>query len=255
MTEVAPPRFVRSVDRAIDVLELLARTGTPMSLAAILRAVKTQKSTTLNIVRTLVRRRILELDPETKKYKPGHLLLALAGQAGRTIDLASLAVPFLNQLVEQTRESVFLAVAEQDELVYVQVVNSSEPIRYVAREGMRRPLHGTSGGKLILALSGEAASEAYIERTGLPGYTDTTVTDPQKFRQEMQRFRRVGYGVSYGETMSDVLGVAAPVYQGEHGKLLGVLIIAAPMFRGRRNFRTNLKALKQSAAALSKLLG
>jgi DNA-binding IclR family transcriptional regulator len=225
-----------------------------MSLAEIFRAVKTPKSTTLNIVRTLVRRRILELDPESTKYKPGHLLLALAGHAVRTIDLASQALPVLQQVAEATRETALLGVVEQDELVYVEAVNSVEPIRYVARIGTRRPLHGNSGGKLALAWLGEPAWEAYIERTGLPGYTETTVTDPEEFRAQLKRFRRLGYGISYGETMPDVLGLAAPVLQGERGKLLAVLILAAPMFRGRRNMKSNLKALRQGAAALSRLL-
>jgi len=254
MIEKPAPRYVRSVDRAIDVLELLARSGQPMSLAEIFRAVNTPKSTTLNIVRTLVRRRILELDPVSKKYKAGHLLLALAGHAGHSVDLASLSRPFLQQLAETTRESVFLGVIEQDELVYVEAVNSVEPIRYVARVGTRRPLHGTSGGKLALALLGEAVWEDYIARTGLPGYTPTTITDAEELRAQLKRFRRLGYGVSYGETMTDVMGIAAPVSQGEGGALLGVLIVGAPLFRARRHFKSILKPLRQAAAALSKLL-
>lgn len=251
MTDTADIRFVRSVDRAIDVLEQIARNGRPMSLSEIFRAVNTPKSTTLNIVRTLAHRRILELDPETKKYRAGPILLTLARDVSSGIELPKMAKPHLERLAAATRETALLGVIDQDELVYVEGVDSSEPIRFVAQIGLRRPLHCASGGKLGLALRDEAEWESYIDRSGLKKFTEKTITDPEAFRAELRKTRERGYGASESETVADVIGIAAPVFQGPGGKFLGVLAIPGPAFRMRRNFKSILKELRAAANALT----
>lgn len=251
MTDASDPRFVRSVNRALDVLELLARNGKPMTLSEIFRAVDTPKSTMLNIVRTLVYRRILELDAVTKKYKAGPILLELARDSTRGFELSKLAKPYLERLAETTHETALLGLIENDELVYVQGVDSAEPIRFVAQIGLRRPLHCASGGKLGLALQDESMWDAYIQRSGLKKFTDKTITDPESFRAELRKTRERGYGMSQSETVEDVIGLAAPIFQGPGGKFLGVLSVPGPAFRVRRNFKSILKQLRDAARELS----
>ena len=164
-----------------------------MSLGDIVRDVSTPKSTTLNIVRTLARRRLLEIDGATKKYRVGHLHLALVGSARETVDLARLARPHLDALARATGESVLLGVLEGDELVYLEKVDSSQLIKYVAEAGTRRPLHCTSGGKLCLAMQPASAWDSYIERVGLRRYTPKTITKAAETLDEvLDQVRRMG---------------------------------------------------------------
>ncbi len=255
MNTSSETRYVRSVDRAIDVIAAVARGGAPMSLGDIVRAVSAPKSTTLNIVRTLVRRGLLEIDEATKKYRVGRLLLALVGSARETVDLARLARPHLNALARATGESVLLGVLEGDELVYLEKVDSSQPIQYVAQAGTRRPLHCTSGGKLCLAMQPTAAWDSYIERVGLRSYTPKTITKPAELRRELQRIRERGYAVSEGEFIPDLIGVSAPVFEGEGRTFVGLLTVPAPAFRMRRNQSGVVAALRSEAASLTRELG
>lgn len=251
MNNPTEPRFVRSVNRAIDVLEQLARNGKPMTLSEIFRAVKAPKSTTLNIVRTLVHRRVLELDGVSKRYHAGPVLLTLARDAGRSMDLAKLAHPYLEKLAQVTGETALLGVLDQDELVYIDGVDSAEPVRFVAQIGLRRPLHSASGGKLALALQDEAVWDAYIQRSGLKRLTDRTITDADAFRAELRRTRERGYGLNESETVRDVIGVAVAVFAGEGGPFLASLVVPGPAFRVRRNMKRNLKHLQNAATALT----
>jgi DNA-binding IclR family transcriptional regulator len=255
MNPISETRYVRSVDRAIDVIAAVARGDAPMTLGDIVRAVSAPKSTTLNIVRTLVRRRLLETDGATKKYRVGRLLLALVGSARESVDLARLARPRLNALARATGESVLLGVLEGDELVYLEKVDSPQPIQYVAQAGTRRPLHCTSGGKLCLAMQPPAAWDSYIERVGLRRYTAKTITRPVELRRELKRIRDRGYAVSQGEFIPDLIGVSAPVFEGHGGVFAGLLTVPAPAFRMRRNLTRVVTALREEAASLTLELG
>src|SRR5450631_3447985 len=93
-----PSSTVRSVERCIDIIDMLAARRLPMSLSELSRAISTPKSTTLTIVRTLVHRGLLSFDPATKQYQIGLGLSRYASERPRKVDLITLATPFLEAL-------------------------------------------------------------------------------------------------------------------------------------------------------------
>lgn len=243
-------RYVRSVDRAFDLLEMIVRAGRSMTLGEIVRALELPKSTALNIIRTLVRRGLLEHD-EAKAYRPGSGLSDLAGKGSDTVDLARVARPHLEALARATRETVLLAVLDGDATRFIDKIDSSEPIQYVAAVGTRRPLHCTSGGKMSLAMQPVEAWDDYIRRIGLARHTPRTITRPAELRAELRLIRDRGYAVSNGELIPDLLGLSAPVVDGEGGGFLGAIVISGPAFRMRRNLRASVAELLKTAAAVT----
>jgi DNA-binding IclR family transcriptional regulator len=248
------PRLVRSVERAIDAIEAIVKRGSPMTLAELAGALDAPKSTTMNIVRSLVKRRVLDLDARTKTYSLGLLLGTVASQAPR-LDLRRLAKPHLAELSAATQEVVLLSTLDGNEITFIDKIDSSQPIRYIADVGTRRPLHCTAAGKLALAMQPAAQVDSYITDVGLRRHTDTTIIEPAKLKTELARIRARGYAVSYGEFIPDLIGVAAPVLRGPDGAFVAAIVVAGPAFRMRRRVRLIVKTARRVAGALSSEVG
>ncbi len=250
MNTLEPVRTVRSVDRAIDALEAVVGSSVPLTLAQLAETLVAPKSTTLNIARTLVRRRLLDFDSVSKTYRVGSLLAGLATTTAQGGDLRSVAKPHLDRLAQQTREVVYLGMLDGHELVFIEKIESSQPIRYIAKVGTRRPLHCTAGGKMCLAWQPETYVRRYIAEVGLQKYTARTITTPVALRRELQVIRERGYAISHGEFIEDLTGLCVPIVQRSMPALIGTLVVAGPSFRVRKRARHILALMKQTAAAV-----
>lgn len=249
-------RTVRSVDRAIDALEAVARSPQPLTLAQLVEALEAPKSTTLNIARTLVRRRLLDFDGSSKTYRIGYRLAGLASTVPQGGDLRSLAKPYLEQLALNTREVVYFGALEGNEIVFIEKIESSHPIRYIAQVGTRRPLHCTAGGKMCLAMQPDTYIQRYLAEVGLEKYTAHTITTPAALRRNLQEVRRRGYAVSNGEFLEDLTGLSVPIpYPGQVAAGRHVLVVAGPSFRVRKHTRNILTLMKRTAAAVAEEAG
>jgi IclR family transcriptional regulator, acetate operon repressor len=244
---------VRSVQRAVAVLEFLAGTERPAALHEISAAIRTPKSTALNIVRTLAATRLLEVDHATKAYRLGSRLGELASRMRRDPDLRALARPHLERLASETGESAFLSVVDGAEIVYVDKVDSRQDIRFAAQVGSRRPLHASAAGKLALATLPPPLLERYL-RNGLGRHTRSTITDRRTLLHQIARVRGRGYAEAHGEYVEGVDGIAAPV-PGATGELLAIVTIAGPSFRMRDHRPELRRAVRDAAARIAEACG
>jgi IclR family acetate operon transcriptional repressor len=242
---------VRSVERAVAVVEFVARNERPAPLHAISDAIDAPKSTALNILRTLAGKGWLAVG-EAKTYTLGPRLAELAGRAHAYTDIRALARPHLEHLARRTGEAVFLSIVDGDEIVYIDAVESTHPIRYAADVGSRRPLHCTSAGKVALALSPADVVERYIAK-GLARYTAATITDPARLRAQLRRIRARGYGDARGERVPSLFGVAGPVVD-PSGQLVAAVTVAGPAFRIRGHEREISGPLRDTVTAISRHL-
>jgi DNA-binding IclR family transcriptional regulator len=243
-------RQVRSVERAVAVLEFLARHGRPASLGEIRAAIRTPKSTALNIMRTLVAKNMLALDAATKRYRIGSHILALASQSAQQYDVRAMARPYLERIARATEEGVFLSTLDDLEIVYVDKIDSTQPVRFTANIGTRRPLHCTSAGKIALAVSPPALLARYLREVGLPRYTATTIQSTERLHDELNSIRARGYAVSLSEYTPGLIAVAAPVTDAA-GRFLAAVTVAGPAFRMRRRMRSIRETLLSATRALT----
>ena len=240
---------VRSVERAVDLIETMVRAGPDLTLRDLSVAVRAPKSTTLNILRTLTSRNVFEFDPVTKRYRPGAMLMALANRETTKPELRSLVRPQLEDLAQRTGESVFLSVLDGYEITYIDKIDSQQPIRYIARVGTRRPLHCTSVGKLSLAMMEDKFLEDFLAKFELTRHTPKTITDAAKLRSHLARIRRQGISVSAGEFIPDLMGIAAPIF-GANGRFIAALNVAGPLFRMERHQDAIIEALQGAVRQL-----
>jgi DNA-binding IclR family transcriptional regulator len=240
---------VRSIERAVAVLEFLACRERPVLLHEISAAIGAPKSTALNIMRTLAARRLVNVDGVTRAYTLGSWLGEVASRTRANPEIRAIARPHLERLARDTDEGAFLSVLEGDGVVYLDKVESVQDLRFAVRLGARRPLHCTAAGKLALAMSTADVVDRYVA-SGLPRHTSATCTDPGEMRRELAVIRRRGYAVSRGEYVSGLFGLAAPVI-GAAGELVAIVTVGGPLFRTRGRLRGLRDALLSAGRQVS----
>jgi DNA-binding IclR family transcriptional regulator len=245
----------RATDRVIDILELTAasRDGVPLKDLS-LRA-ETPKSSLLPLLRTLSARGYLE-QGRAGEYRLGRRALELAARSQGRRDLVEVARPALDALMRRTGESAFLTTLAADAaaVVFIDVVESEELIRYTVNVGQRSPLHATANGKAILAVLPAAEREEILKSLPLKRYTDRTLTTLPALRASLAEVRAAGASVSVDEIVRGASGVAVAVY-GSDGRVAGACAVGGPTDRVKPRMRQLVADVKATARAITTLLG
>jgi DNA-binding IclR family transcriptional regulator len=207
--------LISSLWKAIDILEIFGRDEPRMSLAEISDRLGMPKSTTHNLLKTLLQRGYVE-QVDNHRYALGTAIISLTQSVRVNVELRDRAAPVLRRLAETTRDSVYLAVLDGDLALYVYAVESSTRLQARTAVGSRVPLHCTAIGKSILAnLDADRIAEI-LNRVGLPLFTDATITDPDVLQQELDQVRSQGYAVDSGEHEDGIFCVGAPLFNSGH---------------------------------------
>src|SRR5215472_1273432 len=155
---------VRSVDRAIAILDLLAQGGWRTG-AEVARALQVHRSTALRLLGTLERHAIVERDPRTSRYRLGRRLPQLASVVSGEFDLRNVARPVCERLAVAAGETATLDVLVGDVIVPIEQATASTSVVSVNWLGGRYPVHCTASGKAIAALAPDAVRDRLL---GLP---------------------------------------------------------------------------------------
>jgi DNA-binding IclR family transcriptional regulator len=214
---------VQSVERAVALLDAIAVGPARGSTAAELAlACGINRATAWRLLATLEGCGLVDRDPATSRYQIGYTVARLAAAAG-TDGLVRRAHPVLERISAQTGEAAILAVGRRSGLVYVDEVAPPAvlTVNWLARPV---PLHATSTGKAWLAWLPEAEARGVLGPV-LDGFTDATVTDPERLLAEFGQIRACGYAVSAGELEPALCGVSAPVLRRGEDRPLAVFSI------------------------------
>jgi IclR family transcriptional regulator, acetate operon repressor len=198
---------VQSVDRALDLLELLAAAGGSLALSELATRAGLPLPTIHRLIRTMVNRGYVRQEP-SRRYALGPRLIPLGDTAGRMV--GAWARPHLAELVNEVGETANLAMLEVDSVVYVAQVPSPHSMRMFTEVGRRVLPHCTGVGKALLSTLPDEEVLQVLRRTGMPAQTETTITSPEAMLAELHRVRERGYAVDDGEQELGVRCVAAP---------------------------------------------
>jgi IclR family transcriptional regulator, acetate operon repressor len=200
---------VQSVERALDVLEVLAGAGKEMGISELGQATSLPYATIHRLTSTLVARGYMRQDPRTRKYVLGARLVDLGTAAGFTFGSSTRV--FLEHVVERTGETANLALLEDGYVVYVAQAASPRLMRMFTQVGNRVLPHRTAVGKVLLAQQPRAAVERIVQRNGLPPATVNTITDRDALLAELDQVREQGFALDLEEQEEGVTCVAVPV--------------------------------------------
>lgn len=221
------PDSARStVARVLGILEAVATTPGGVGVRALARETGIDRSAVSRLLRQLTELGVTMQDA-TGRYVIGPRLFAIAGAVTSRDELRSAARPYLEALAHRFNETSYLAVLESGHVVYRDVIESTQPLRYVAELGVPAPLHAGAAGRAILAGLDDDAFEAWLAGAELVAVTPGTHTDPAWLRDRRRADGAVGYSVSRGERVAGGAAVAAPFRDGA-GAVRGSLVVTCP---------------------------
>ncbi|MEJ8825903.1 IclR family transcriptional regulator [Variovorax humicola] len=219
---------VTAVERVIDIFEAFQASQRPLSLTDLADAVGIPKSTCHAIVSTLTARGYLYSLARPRSLYPTKRMYDVTRDILDKDPFVERMTPMLERLRETSRETVILGKRQGDSVVYLQVVESTNSIRYSAKPGDIKPLHSSSIGKALLGSLKEADLRAWFDGRTLPSITTSTITDPEALITDILQSRRAGYFQTRGENVIDVWAVAA--FFAVHNETLAVAV-AGPRHR------------------------
>jgi len=220
---------VRAIERALAILTSFDAEHSQLGITELSQRLQMPKSTVHRILTTLESWGFVGQDKASGRYQLGLQVFELGTVVGNTLALRQASLPVLEQLRRETQETVLLAVYDDGEVLYLDVLDSPQPVKLIVRPGSRLLAHCTASGKAFLSALPEAEVERLLSRP-LIRRTPKTITDPDELRREMALDRQRGYSVAREENNPGTHAVGVPILS-ERGDVLGVVTVAGPAYR------------------------
>ncbi|HEY1295014.1 MAG TPA: IclR family transcriptional regulator [Chloroflexota bacterium] len=242
-----------SVPRAIHVIDLLARRG-PLGVRAVAQQVGIPLGSAHRILLGLADESVVERTA-AGEWELSYRLLEIVGAQLERVQLPRLARPMLEQVASETRETTFLAVPSQNEIVYLDKVQTDLQLQLNVELGTRRPMYCTGLGKAILAFLPDSQQERILAASPLRAFTPHTITDPMLLRLDLERTRDRGYAIDRQEIILGVECVAVPILN-HAARAVGAISVAGTTPKGDGERLDALVArLKAAGDYVSRRLG
>ena len=253
--DAAPRGGVQSLARAFSLLEEIARNRDGIGLADLSKRVALHNSTAFHLVRTLVVLGYVRQMKDTKRYRIGRPLFALAASALDEVEMVSLATPILEDLSRDSGESAHFSVRMGDAVVVLARTSGPGAFQLIDRAGAVRPAHCTALGKVMLAALTPDQLEAFMARSELKAFTPKSIIAAEPLRREISEVRRSGMAIDDGEFDAELRCVALPV-RDFSGQIIGAIGISGPVWRlSIETLHKRTRAVRAAADRLSAEFG
>ncbi len=240
---------VKSADRVLDIFELLARAGRPMSHGEIRSVLGVPGSSLTQLLRTLIARDYIRFDAAAASYDLGGAVARLANASRAGLDIRALAQSIVERIGKATGESTSFLMLRGREVERVAGINSTKgALRFVTTLGVRLPAHSVAGGKVILALLPEAERREHLAQINFERLSPNTITSRAEFESRLARIAKDRSAHSLGEFDANVVGTAVAVIDAR-GYPVGALSVVIPKFRDSAAYRAELRQVMFAAAA------
>ena len=220
---------ITALQRGLDLLKLFAEAEHGLSASAVARLSKLPVSTVHRFLTNLQSSGFLNSD-SAGVYHLGIACVTLGHAASGKLDVRRASLQYLQELNRQTRETVHLTVRNGLSAVYVEKLDSLEPLRIHSRIGASVPLHCTAVGKILLAHLPDTEQTAVLNELVLRRFTENTVSNLQELRTQLARVRKDGFACDMEEHEPHIRCVAAPIWD-HTGAVNASLSITGPAVR------------------------
>ncbi|MDE2580468.1 MAG: IclR family transcriptional regulator, partial [Rhodospirillales bacterium] len=247
------PYLLGSLRKGLELLDCFARRKS-WSLAELAAELGQPKPTVFRLLHTIETFGYLHKDPETGRYSLGMRLHTLGSAAVRHAQLRWQALPPLQDLAQETGETVHVGILYDGESICVQAVDGTRLVRMHAFVGKRTPAHASALGKALLAYLPDAEVEAFAA-SGLAAHTPHTLIDPAALRAALHQVRAQGYALDDEEMELGLRCLGAPITD-HTGRPCAAVAVSVPAMRmdGAR-IAALVPLLKATAARISRMLG
>lgn len=246
-------RLNRSVVKALEVLELFSSLDGGFTATEIAQALRLSQGSLYPILHALEIGGYLNRD-SSKRYRLGYKFLQKANLVLQQSDVQRVAKPFLKNLATKLKVNVHLGILYGGKVLYLWRETGSETVIISEIIGWQEPAYCTALGKILLSSLSDDELEEYLAKEKLVPFTNYTITEATKLRNELAMVQTRGYAISDEEAHEGVVGLAAPVRDFRQ-KIIAGVSISVPKARFEGEKETLIQAVTAAAAAISKRLG
>lgn len=246
---------VKSVERAIRLINLLAEERRELPLSEIASRLGWPKTTAYGILATLRDYQFVEQSTATGHYGLGARLFELGSEVARGWNIREAAGPVLQRLNRKLGETVQLATEKGGEVLYIEKLESTHMLRIVSETGARLPMHCSGLGKVLLAYKTPGEVAWILRKHGMPRMTERTITDREVLERELIRVRRDGSAMDDQEIMEGLRCIAAPIWSADGQVKYAVSISGLAMSLQGERLDFVREELLQAAGDISRAMG
>lgn len=240
--------------KGLMLLEALAdQNGKAVTIPMLAEQVGLTKSNTHRTLQTLAHAGYAVRDEVTGNYRSTFKLFELGARQMAQIDVRQFASPHMRALVDLTQETVHLSILDGASVVYVDKIDSAQPVRAYSALGGHAPAYCVATGKILLACQSPEFIERHLKE--LNAYTKATITDLQALKTELARAAANGYAINRGEWRDSVGGVAAPIFDAFNTPVAAIGI-SGPLERlSVKRMKELAPAVQEAALKISRAMG
>ncbi len=213
---------VQAVVKAIDLLETLAQDGACPTVPELADKLQISRNKAFRLLATLENKGLVEQNLETGAYYLGLHAFEMAQHILKSDNLIRMAHPIMVELVRKLDEAVYITVMNNDEVLFLDMVDSFQQVKAVDLVGRRFPFFTNAAGKVIKSVSSIDIFGRSSKKRGIP--------NPKELQVELDEIRRKGVAVDFGG-LGDGICAVAVVVRDYAGKVVGALTLLAPSFR------------------------
>jgi len=238
---------VKTALRVIEIIEIYAQEGRSLTLTELSRRLDAPMSSCLGLIRTLVSRGYLYETGKRQGYYPTARLLHTAQRIAHNDPVLERMQPIMEALRDATGETVVLGQLQDNRVRYLDVCESANPVRYITAPGDLREPHINSIGRAILGASSDEARNQVLDNLPFaPGAAHAAVSR-DTLESQLRQWREQGWYPNFGESFSDLGGIAVPITIGD--AIYG-LSVAGPLYRMQPRAAEIVAALQAAAREL-----
>ncbi len=248
--------IIQAVSHALDLLEQFHGDIDELGVTELSKRLKLHKNNVFRLLATLESRGYIEQNKATENYRLGLKALELGQTFIRQMGLLRQAKPILEQMVEESNETSYVAIYKDNYIVYLDVVETNLTVRVVSRVGSRLPAYCTAAGKVHMAYMTDEELEELISDMKFKQITPTTISSPEALREALVKVRELGYAMDDEELDLGVRCIAAPIRDYTR-RIVGAISVSGPTMRvSNERIESELVPLVlKSATELSTRLG
>ncbi len=232
--------FVQSLERGLSVIRAFDAEHPKLTLSEVAASTGLSRAAARRFLRTLVQLGYMRSDGSRFALRPKILELGYAYLSSLT--LPEVAMPHLEQLVEQVHESSSVSELDGDDVVYIARVPTKRIMTVTISVGTRFPAYATSMGRVLLAAQPDERLDEYLTSTSLRGLTGHTITSATALRRELRKIRTQGWALVDQELEEGLRSIAAPIRDAD-GQVIAAINIST--HAGRRSLNTIVEEFLQ----------
>lgn len=221
---------VNSVVRALSILEVMARARREVSISELHRELGLSLSTLHRLLATMQKKGFVHQNPNTMKYGLGLKAFEVGSAFASQMGAREYVISLMGELAKLTGETINLAVLDSTEVVFLDKIESKEPLRIGIDIGTRVPSYCSALGKVLLAYLPPEELEAKLALMNFKKYTQNTITDQERFRREIGTIRQQGFSLDNEEYVPGIRCLGAPI-RDRFNRVIAALSVAGPTLR------------------------